>query len=403
MDFLAYPDEFIGKLLKANNITKLFAKYGPLENKGSYYLAKCPFHQGETAEVILSVKDNTYKCFSCGETGNPISFIMKMRNCSFDEAVGFLAKRAKMEVPALTEISEDNTVKEKMFSAYSDAALFYYRYCKAGPEKAGREYLSDTRSLTPETIARFGLGYSPKNGGMLYKHLQSLGYSERLLHAAGLIGFTKGGRIYDKFWSRVMFPIFDLDNRVIGFGGRTLLPSKTEKTPKYLNSQETLLFDKKKNLYGMNIAQHSKKKYFICCEGFMDVISLHQAGFNTAVASLGTALTEEQTKLLAKYTKNVYLAYDSDGPGKKAAISAADLFAKQGINCKVINMLPYKDPDEFIKNEGKAAFEKRIKAAESGEHFKVRQLREISDPTQFYDAVAGLLLDKEENNEKITT
>ncbi len=313
-----------------------------------------------------------YYCFGCGAGGNVFTFAMEYENLTFPEAIEFLAERSGVELPRM-EYSEEARKKANLRTVLleinREAARYFYVQLKAEQGKTGYTYLKERR-LSDETIRAFGLGYSNKYSDDLYRYLKSRGYSEDLIRQAGLINTDEKHGVYDKFWNRVMFPIMDVNSKVIGFGGRVMGDGK----PKYLNSPETPIFDKSRNLYGLNRARSSRKPYFLLCEGYMDVISMHQAGFTNAVASLGTALTTGHASLIKRYVKEVYLTYDSDGAGTKAALRAIPILRDAGISAKVIRMEPYKDPDEFIKNLGAEEFEKRIQGAKNGFMFSLEVL-----------------------------
>ena len=308
----------------------------------------------------MSPSKQMYHCFGCGVSGNVITFVMEYENYSFREAVEMLADRSGVKLPKM-EYSKEAKAKADRKAALLEinklAANYFYYQLKQPRGKIGYDYLVK-RKLTDETIRRFGLGFSNKISDDLYRYLKSKGYEDELLKDTGLVTIEERGA-RDKFWNRVMFPIMDVNSRVIGFGGRVLGDGE----PKYLNSPETMLFDKSRNLYGLNYARTSRKKYMMLCEGYMDVISMHQAGYTNAVASLGTALTEQHAALLKRYTDQVILTYDSDGAGVKAALRAIPILKRAGISTKVLNMRPYKDPDEFMKNLGAEEFEKRIETA----------------------------------------
>ena len=301
-----------------------------------------------------------YYCFGCGAGGNVFTFLMEYENFSFVEAVKFLADRAGIELPEMEyskEAKEKADLKSTILEMNKLAAKYFYVQLKSERGSQAYSYLKN-RELSDETITAFGLGFSNKYSDDLYKYLREKGYSEDLIRQAGLINTDERQGVYDKFWNRVMFPIMDVNNRVIGFGGRVMGDGK----PKYLNSPETVVFDKSRNLYGLNRARTSRKPYFLLCEGYMDVISLHQSGFTNAVASLGTALTAGHAALIKRYVQEVYLTYDSDEAGTRAALRAVPILREAGISAKVVRMDPYKDPDEFIKNLGAEEYEKRMNA-----------------------------------------
>ena len=302
---------------------------------------------------------------------------MEYENYSFSEALKFLADRAGVTLPRQEysqEAKERADTKAILLEINKAAAQYYYVQLKNGRGEQALSYLKN-RELSDDMIRAFGLGYSNKYGDDLYQYLRSKGYSSDMISKAGLIGVDEQKGAYDKFWNRVMFPIMDVNSRVIGFGGRVMGEGK----PKYLNSPETMIFDKSRNLYGLHRARSSKRHYFLLCEGYMDVISLHQAGFTNAVASLGTALTPGHASLIKRYVKEVYLTYDSDEAGTKAALRAMPILKEVGITAKVIRMDPYKDPDEFIKNLGQDAFEERIQKARNGFMFSLGVLERNYD------------------------
>jgi len=345
-----------------------------------------------------------YYCFGCGAGGNVYTFLMEYENFSFVEAVKYLADRAGIELPEVEyskEAKEKADLRASILEVNKLAAKYYYVQLKSERGKAAYTYLKD-RKLSDETITAFGLGYSNKFSDDLYKYLRKKGYSEELIRQAGLINTDEKQGVYDKFWNRVMFPIMDVNSRVIGFGGRVMGDAK----PKYLNSPETPVFDKSRNLYGLNRARTSRKPYFLLCEGYMDVIALHQAGFTNAVASLGTALTPGHASLIRRYVREVYLTYDSDDAGTRAALRAVPILRDAGISAKVIRMDPYKDPDEFIKNLGAEEYEKRISEARNGFMFSIDMLSRDYDmgspegKTAFFRETAKRLMSFEDELER---
>lgn len=392
---MLYDVDFINNILtsKSNAMVKLAARQGVLNLDSGVTLCKCPFHKSDFEELFIDTENNTWACPVCGKYGNAISFIMLLKDYSFDNAVKYLAKRAHIEVPEITETENYNDSPNDVFYKVNAAAAgYFYESLLSGKSLEAQKYFRK-RKLTLDSIVKFRLGCAPGFGQNLYNYLKEKGFKDDVLIMSGLIGISADGKPYDKFRNRVMFPIADKDNRIIGFGGRVLDDSK----PKYLNSPATPVFDKKQNLYGFNLAKKTKEDFFIFCEGYMDVIAMHQAGFDNAVASLGTALTAEQVRLISEYTDKVVLAYDSDGPGINAAIRALDLFKAESIDCKVINMKDCKDPDEFIKKHGKKAFRDCILNAESGQHYKFRQLKKIKDSMEFYDLAVNALIEEDDN------
>lgn len=390
-----YSEDLIEEVRASNDVVDVISSYVRLTKKGSSYFGLCPFHNEKSPSFSVSPGKQMFYCFGCGEGGNVISFIMKYENYTFQEAVKYLADRAGIKLPEVEATPEEKRkagLKAVLLDINKEAALYFYKLLKSEKGQRGYEYLRD-RGLSDDTIKRFGLGYSANYKDDLYRYMRSRGYGDDILKETGLFTFSERG-VFDKFNNRVMFPIMDTNSRVIGFGGRVM----GEGEPKYLNSPETLVFDKGKNLYGMNIARTSKKGSILICEGYMDVISLHQAGFDNAVASLGTALTPRQASLIKRYSDNVYLTYDSDGAGVKAALRAIPIFKEAGCTLKVINMRPYKDPDEFIKNMGPEAYGERIEKARNSFLYEIDRMKETVDmdspdaKAAFYIDVARKLL-----------
>ena len=399
-----YSDDLIEEIRLKNDIVDVISGYVKLQKKGSSYFGLCPFHNEKSPSFSVSRSKQMYNCFGCGAGGNVFTFVMEYENFSFLEAVKMLADRAGVELPEVEyskEAKEKADLKTTLLEINKLAAKYFYAQLKAPQGEIAHNYLTQ-RGLSEETITAFGLGYSNKYSDDLYKYLKTKGYSDELLAKAGLISVNEKNGAYDKFWNRVMFPIMDVNNRVIGFGGRVMGDAK----PKYLNSPETEIFDKSRNLYGLNRARTSRKNYFLICEGYMDVISLHQAGFTNAIASLGTALTSGHASLIKRYVNEVYLTYDSDEAGTKAALRAIPILKEAGIVAKIIRMEPYKDPDEFIKNMGAEAFEERINKARNGFMFSLEILErdyDMNSPegkTSFQNAVAERLTQFEDELER---
>lgn len=357
----------------------MISSYVKLQKKGSSYFGLCPFHNEKSPSFSVSREKQMYYCFGCGAGGNVFTFLMEYENYSFQEALKYLADRAGVELPEAEyskEARERADQKAILLEINKVAAQYFYVQLKSPQGAHALSYLKD-RGLSDEMIHSFGLGYSNKYSNDLYQYLKSKGYRDELIVKAGLVTVDERYGASDKFWNRVMFPIMDSNSRVIGFGGRVMGDAK----PKYLNSPETMIFDKSRNLYGLNRARSSRKPYFLLCEGYMDVISLHQAGFSNAVASLGTALTPGHAALIKRYVKEVYLTYDSDEAGTKAALRAMPILKDVGITARIIRMEPYKDPDEFIKNLGAEAFEERIHKARNGFMFGLEILERDYDLT----------------------
>lgn len=399
-----YSEELVEEVRMRNDIVDVISGYVKLQKKGSSYFGLCPFHNEKSPSFSVSREKQMYYCFGCGAGGNVFTFIMEYENYSFVEALKFLAERAGIDLPEVEyskEAKEKADLKLTILEINKLAAKYFYAQLKAEGGKTAYAYLKN-RGLSEETIVAFGLGYANKYSDDLYRYLKMKGYGDELLLKAGLISADERKGAYDKFWNRVMFPIMDVNNRVIGFGGRVMGDAK----PKYLNSPETIVFDKSRNLYGLNRARTSRKPYFLICEGYMDVIALHQAGFTNAVASLGTALTAGHASLLKRYVNEVYLTYDSDEAGTRAALRAIPILKDAGITAKVIRMDPYKDPDEFIKNLGAESFEERISKARNGFMFGLEMLEKEFDmnspegKTEFHHEVARRLCNFEEEIER---
>ena len=398
-----YPDDVIEEVRTRNDIVDVISMYVNLKKKGANYFGLCPFHNEKSPSFSVSPGKQMYYCFGCGAGGNVITFVMEYENYSFVEAVKMLADRVGITLPEVEYSKEAKAaadLKNTLLEINRLAANYFYYQLKQPHGKIGYDYLK-RRQLTDETIKRFGLGFANKTSNDLYQYMRSKGYSDAILKETGLFFIEERGA-HDKFWNRVMFPILDVNNRVIGFGGRVMGDGE----PKYLNSPETKLFDKSRNLYGLNYARTSRAKYMLICEGYMDVIALHQAGFTNAVASLGTAFTSQHAVLLKRYTDQVVLTYDSDGAGVRAALRAIPILKEVGMSVKVLDMKPYKDPDEFIKNLGQDEFQKRIDRAVNSFMFEISVIRSeynMQDPeskTGFYNAAARKLLEFSEKLER---
>lgn len=391
-----YPEDLVEEIRQRNDIVDVLSAYVKLQKKGGSFMGLCPFHNEKSPSFSVSQSKQMYHCFGCGVGGNVFTFVMEYENYTFVEALKLLAGRVGINLPE-TEYSEEAKkqadLKSRLLEINKQAAKYYYYQLKNSQGNAAYEYLKN-RQLSDETITKFGLGYSNKTSDDLYRYFKNEGYTDSILKQSGLFTIDESKGAYDKFWNRVMFPIMDTNNRVIGFGGRVM----GDGMPKYLNSPETKLFDKSRNLYGLNFARISRKRNILICEGYMDVIALHQAGFNNAVASLGTAFTGLQANLLKRYAEEVLITYDSDGAGTKAALRAIPILKEAGLSTKVINMKPYKDPDEFIKALGKEEFQKRIDEAQNSFYFEIEVLEkeyDLKDPeekTKFYNETAKKML-----------
>ena len=389
-----YPDEVVDQVRTANDIVDVIGQSVQLKKSGRDYIGLCPFHNEKTPSFSVSRIKQMFYCFGCHKGGNVITFVEEYDHLSFTEAVEALAGRAGIRLPEQEYSPQERRSrdeKEALLNVNRIAGAYYYYMLRTPEGKSGMDYLTGRR-LTDETMKNFGLGYAGKHSDALYRYLKQKGISDDLLRQSGLMNVDeRRGTMYDKFWNRVIFPIMDVNNRVIGFGGRLMGDGR----PKYLNSPETKIFDKSRNLYALNAARRSRSGQLILSEGYMDVISMHQAGFTNAVASLGTALTQQHCALMKRYTDSVILSYDSDNAGVSAAMRAIPMLRSAGITPRVLNLEPYKDPDEFIKAMGKEAFQERLDKAENAFLFEVRisqrdyNLQDPDSRTQFFREVAG--------------
>ncbi|MBO4863596.1 MAG: DNA primase [Eubacterium sp.] len=391
-----YPDDLVEEVRSRNDIVDVISEYAGLKKAGNSYKCCCPFHSEKTPSFTVSREKQMYHCFGCGAGGNVYTFIMKYENFTFPEAVEFLAKRAGITLPEKEMSDEDKkkySRKQQMFEVNkAAAAYFHFLLTKTERGKLGYNYYKQ-RGFTDETIAKFGLGYADIYRDDLYKYLKKKGFSDTLMRDAGLVDFDEKYGAKDRFFNRVMVPITDINGKIIAFGGRVLGDAK----PKYLNTKETDIFNKSRNLFAMNIARHSRRRGVILCEGYMDVISQHQAGFDNAIASLGTAFTDGQASLIKRYTDEVFLAYDSDTAGQAAAMKAISILRNHDMSQRVIDLSPYKDPDEFIKNLGTEAYEERVRNAMTGRIYEINSISasyDLNNPeekTRFMKAASELL------------
>lgn len=399
-----YGEEFVEEVRQRNDIVDVISSYVNLKKSGSNFTGLCPFHNEKTPSFSVSGGKQMYYCFGCGAGGNVYTFLMEYENLTFPEALEQLAARAGMALPEKNNSAEDRKrrdTRERILEIYKLAANYFYARLNSERGKEAKEYLLG-RELSEETIRQFGLGYSDKYSNDLYQYMKKKGFDDTILNQTGLFTFHEKKGVYDKFWNRVMYPIMDRSNKVIAFGGRVMGDGK----PKYLNSPETMIFDKSRNLFGLNFIHGRQDRGMIICEGYMDVIALHQAGFTNAVASLGTAFTSQQSSLLKRYTDTVYLCYDSDGAGVKAALRAIPMLKEAGLSVRVINMRPYKDPDEFIKALSAEEFSKRIETAQNSFFYEIDRLRgnyNMNDPeekTKFMNEAAKKCLTFENEIER---
>ena len=347
---MAFPPSFIDELIARNPIEDVVGQYVSLKRSGSNLFGLCPFHGEKTASFSVAPDKGIYYCFGCHKGGGAVNFMMEVEGLSYPDAVRALAKRAGMEVPEDEQYQSRYRKQERLWALMKEAGRFFHTQLFS---PAGSECLQyvQKRGLTKAIVTSFGIGFAPNSWNALVDAMRKKGYTDEELKDADLVG-EKNGRIYDRFRNRLMFPIFDVRGNVIGFGGRVLDDSK----PKYLNSNETIIFNKRKNLFGLNFAKKTKQPNMILVEGNIDVVTLHQYGFDNAVASLGTSLTEEQVALLSRYTEQVVLTYDGDEAGQRAAQRAIPMLEKAGIQVKVLQMKDAKDPDEFLHKFGADRF-----------------------------------------------
>lgn len=368
-------DEFLYRLRTANPIDTVMGAYVNIIRRGRNYICSCPFHSEKTPSCTVFTDTQSFYCFGCGAGGDVITFIMKIENLDFTEAVKLLAQRSGLEIPK--ENSHDSQLakrKTRIYEMNRLAANFFYTQLIKGSDKSGLRYFAD-RKLSPQTIKKYGLGYAPDSWNTLTDMLRSKGYSDDEITDAWLGSRSKKGNIFDIFRKRVMFPIIDLRGNIIGFGGRVLDNSQ----PKYLNTGATPVFDKGSNLFSMNFAKNADTKRLILCEGYMDVIAVNQAGFENVVATLGTAITPDQARLMSHYAEEVVIAYDSDGAGQKATQKAINHFADVGIRTRILRMNGAKDPDEYIKKFGRDRFKMLIDGSDDANDFMLDKCEEGLD------------------------
>lgn len=369
---MAIPERFIEELSARCDLLDVVGDYTPLTKKGKDYWGLCPFHNEKTPSFSVSPDKRLFCCFGCGKKGvGSIYFIMEKEGLSFPDAVRFLARRAGMEVPETGEDPSFRRRRERLLELNREAARWFHEQLQSPAGAAGAAYLFEKRKLSKSTVTRFGLGVAPEGWSNLIAAMADKGYDKRDLLDAGLAVGGKDGKVYDRFRNRVMFPIINIRGEVIGFGGRVL----DDSTPKYLNSPDTPVYNKSRNLFALNIAKKSKLGYLILTEGYMDTISLHQAGFDCAVASLGTSLTAEHAQLIARYTEQAVIAYDGDGAGVAAAQRAIPILEKTGLKVKVLRITGAKDPDEYIKTYGAEAFKKLIEKSDNHIEYRLNQIR----------------------------
>ncbi len=374
---MPFPEKFIDELVERNDIVDVVSGYVRLSKRsGANQFGLCPFHSEKTPSFAVNPEKQIYHCFGCGKGGSVINFIMEIENLGYRDAVAFLARRAGMTMPQEQDDAESRK-RARMLALNKDAARFFYEQLSSPGGKRAAEYMA-RRRISPATAKNFGLGFAPDTWDSLEKAMRLKGYSDFELADAGLVRRGKSGGFYDTFRDRLMFPVIDVRGNVIGFSGRILGDGE----PKYMNSPETLVFNKSRNLFALNLAKKSKSGYIILSEGNIDVVSLHQAGFDSAVASLGTSLTPEQARLLSRYTSQVIIAYDNDGAGMKASQRAITILEKLDVKVKVLQLSGAKDPDEFIKAKGPEAFRKLLEGSEAQVDYRLRGVTEKYDLSQ---------------------
>ncbi len=374
---MAFPAAFIDELVARNPIEDVVGQYVSLKRSGANLFGLCPFHGEKTASFSVNPSKGIYYCFGCHKGGGAVNFMMEIEGLSYPDAVRALAKRAGMEVPEDEQYQSRYRAQERLWALHKEAARFFHSQLYAPIGKAALSYALG-RGMPKATLINFGIGYAPDTWDALVKHLRGKGYTDQELKVSGLVTVSKkNGNLFDRFRDRLMFPIIDVRGNVIGFGGRIM--KKDDNAAKYLNSPETLIFNKRKNLFGLNLAKKSKLGYLILVEGYMDAIALHQYGFDCAVASLGTSLTEEHAVLLSKYTENVVLIYDGDEAGQRAAQRAIPMLEKAGLTIKVLRMKDAKDPDEFLHKFGPDKFKLLLEESSGRVEYQLDAIRKKYD------------------------
>ena len=396
-----YSEAILDEIRSRINIYDLVSRYVSLKKRGTNYFGLCPFHNEKTPSFSVNPDKGIYKCFGCGKGGDVFSFLMEEENLTFPEAVQSLAGECGVELPTARqsyESKKEDGIISQLTAVYRDTAVYYFRNLKTEDGMRAYKYFRE-RGLTDETIVKWGLGAAERKSDGLYSFL-SKKYPNKLIEMSRLCKYDEKNGWHDMFWNRAMFPIINTQKRVIAFGGRVM----GDGSPKYVNSPETLIFKKSQTWFGLNFARSTKRDGFILCEGYMDVIQMHQAGFDNTIASLGTAMTVQHADVLKNFVtrrgreKNVYLSYDSDGAGVRAALRNIDIFRTRGIYPKVINLKPYKDPDEFIKAEGAEEYQKRVDNAENCYLYSIRMrsrnynLKDPGDLTRFQRMMADYMV-----------
>lgn len=382
------PREYIEELTQRSDILDVIQGYVQLRHRGRTHTGLCPFHGEKTPSFVVYPETQSFYCFGCGAGGDVVTFVKRIDNVDYIEAVKTLAARAGMPLPQ--EDDKTGRLRSKVVSINKDTARFFVNQLNSDSGKYARRYWVEQRGLSAKTITRFGLGYAPDEFGVLLNYLQKLGYTEEEMLASGVIRKSEKGNLYDMFRGRAMIPIIDLRGNVIAFSGRDFTSEKPQR--KYVNSPETMVYKKSRTLFALNFAKKTDSKKYILCEGNLDAISMHQAGFCTAVAGCGTALTSEQVKLLSEYAQEVVLCYDSDEAGQKATAKAINLFAQTDIKVSVLNLPDAKDPDEFIKKFGAERFEMVLNGASNATEYELLKVKAKYDLAQA-DGRVGYLKD----------
>ena len=374
---MAFPPAFLDELAARNPIEDVVGQYVSLKRSGANMFGLCPFHGEKTASFSVAPDKGIYYCFGCHKGGNAVNFMMEIEGLSYPDAVRNLAKRVGMEVPEDEQYQSRYRQQERLWALHKEAARFFHAKLQA-PEGAAALQYALGRGMPKSTIINFGIGYAPDTWSSLTDYLRKKGYTDQELRDSGLVTVSKkNGNLFDRFRDRLMFPIIDVRGNVIGFGGRIM--KKDDNAAKYLNSPETLIFNKRKNLFGLNVAKKTKLPYMILVEGYMDAIALHQYGFDSAVASLGTSLTEEHAVLLSRYTENVVLIYDGDEAGQRAAQRAIPMLEKAGLSIKVLQLKDAKDPDEYLKKFGADKFQLLLNDSSNRVEYQLNAIRKKYD------------------------
>ena len=398
---MALDDDFLYQLKNANNIESVMSSYTNIKRAGHNFVCLCPFHSEKSPSCTIYPDTQSFYCFGCGAGGDVITFIMKIENLDYIEAVKYLAERGNIPFPDNKSDDKQSKLKKRIFEINKKTAKFYYSQLKTEEGKKGLVYILN-RGLNPDTIKKYGIGFASNKWNTLKNYLLSEGYSEDELISAGVCSKSRSGNVYDVFRNRVIFPIIDLRGNIIAFGGRLI----DGEGPKYLNSSDTPVFKKSRNLFSLNFAKNCNENELILCEGYMDVIAVNQAGFENVVATLGTALTSEQARLISQYVKDVVLSYDSDEAGQKATMRAINLLSEVGINTRILKIVNAKDPDEFIKKYGVTRFKKLIEGSSSAIQFEIEKCKHNldmdndSDKIEFIKKATKVLADVESRVER---